>query len=104
MEAREPDIDQLVPPVERAMPAYRIGRDNRSRVESDKRTEHIEPRRSFHDASVNPTPTRARRPSDASVDPTDARKDAGHARAVGGTELSARRNQIRGAGAPRQGS
>jgi hypothetical protein len=25
-------------------------------------------------------------PSDASIDPTDARKDAGRARAVGGTE------------------
>jgi hypothetical protein len=33
-------------------------------------------------------PKRARRPSDASVDPTDARNDAGHARAVGSTELT----------------
>src|SRR5262249_35697188 len=32
-------------------------------------------------------PTRARRPSDASVDPTEARKDDGHALAMGGTEL-----------------
>jgi hypothetical protein len=32
-------------------------------------------------------PKRATRPFDASVDPTEARKDAGHAQAVGGTEL-----------------
>jgi hypothetical protein len=52
MEAREPDIDQLVPRVERAMPAYRIGRDNRFRVDGDKRTDNIEPRSDFPDASV----------------------------------------------------
>src|SRR5262249_30728090 len=33
------------------------------------------------------TPTRAERLVDASVDPTEAREDAGHARAVGGTGL-----------------
>jgi hypothetical protein len=45
---------------------------NRSRVEDDTRAESIEPRSDFPDASV---------------DPTEARKDAGHAGAVGGTEL-----------------
>jgi hypothetical protein len=55
MEPREPDIDQLVPRVERATPAYRIGRDNRSRVEGVKGIETIEPRSDFLDASVDPT-------------------------------------------------
>jgi hypothetical protein len=60
MEPREPDVDQLVPRVERPTPAYRIGRDIRSRVEGVKGTETIEPRSDFLDASV---------------DQTDARKD-----------------------------
>jgi len=45
---------------------------NYSRVEGDKSAGRIEPRSYFPDASV---------------DPTEARKDAGHAHAVGGTEL-----------------
>jgi hypothetical protein len=58
MEPREPDIDQLVPRVERARPAYRIGRDNRSRVEGVRSTETIEPRSDFLDASVDQTDAR----------------------------------------------
>ena len=38
-------------------------------------------------------PKRARRPFDASVDPTEARKDAGHAHALGGTELASAKPQ-----------
>jgi hypothetical protein len=59
MEPREPDIDQLVPRVERATPAYRIGRDNRSRVEGVKGTASIEPRSDFLDASVDQTEARS---------------------------------------------
>jgi hypothetical protein len=58
MEAREPDIDQVVLRVERAMPAYRIGRDNRSPVDGDKRADCIEPRSDFLDASVDHTDAR----------------------------------------------
>src|SRR5262249_27112266 len=45
-------------------------------------------------ARVGPTtPTRARRPFDASVDPTAASKDVRQALAMGGTELGHRRRR-----------
>jgi len=56
---------------------------NRSRVEGDKRTESIEPRRCFPGASV---------------EPTDARKDSRHAHAVGGAESGGTSPDVRHAG------
>ena len=48
-------------------------------------------------------PTRATTWLAASVDPTDARKDAGHARAGGGTELGCTSPDVRHEGKMRRG-
>jgi hypothetical protein len=50
-------------------PERSILRDNRSRLDGNKRTEVIEPRRNFPDGSVDPTEARTGAPADFAVSP-----------------------------------